>query len=275
MRCAIYARVSTELDSQRTSIDNQIDIFRSYAAQHDWEIVKIYTDKKTGTKENRPGLKAMIEDGKAGMYDVILAKELSRLARNGKLSYELRDICQFNNIHIVCLDNSINSVEGNVQNFGLFAWLYENESANNSRRNKQAKHVKAKRGLFVGSVPPFGYYSENGVLKIRTDNTLNIVRSIFQQYLDGTGMDTIAKTLITEGVPTPSQVAKKANATNLWHASSIKQILNNRHYIGDLVQGKTETISVTSSKRREVSEEDIVVIENAHEAIIQKEPYKP
>jgi site-specific DNA recombinase len=273
MRCAVYARVSTEMDSQRTSIDNQIGIFENYAAERDWEIVKIYTDKQSGTKGNRPGLKALIEDGKAGIYDVILAKELSRLARNGRLSYELRDICQFNNIHIVCLDNSINSIEGNVQNFGLFAWLYENESANSSRRNKQAKKVKAQRGLFVGSNPPYGYDCENGVLKIRNDNSPNIVHRIFQEYLDGTGMDTIAKTLTTEGVPTPSQIANKANASNLWHASSIKLILNNPHYCGDLAQGRTETISVTSSKRRELSEEDTVMIENTHEAIIQRETF--
>ena len=273
MRCAIYARVSTELDSQRTSIDNQIDIFRNYATQQNWEIVKIYTDKQSGTKENRPGLKALIKDGKAGMYDVILAKELSRLARNGRLSYELRDICQFNNIHIVCLDNSINTVEGNVQNFGLFAWLYENESSNSSRRNKQAKRVKAQRGLFVGSNPPYGYCSENGVLKIRNDNTPNIIHRIFQEYLSGTGMDTIAKKLTTERVPTPAQVANKANSSRLWHASSIKVILNNQHYCGDLVQSRSETITVTSSRRREVEEENQVIIEGTHEAIIPKETF--
>jgi len=209
MRCAIYARVSTELDSQRTSIDNQIDIFENYAVQQNWEIVKVYTDNQSGTKENRPGLKALIADGKAGMFDVILAKELSRLARNGRLSYELRDICQFNNTHIVCLDNSINTVEGNVQNFGLFAWLYETESANSSRRNKQAKSAKANRGLFVGSIPPYGYYSDNGVLKIKNDNTPTIVRRIFNEYLSGIGMDTIAKNLTEEAISTPAQVANK------------------------------------------------------------------
>lgn len=114
LRCAIYARVSTEMDSQKTSIDNQIDLFRHYAAQNNWEIVEIYTDKQSGTKGNRPGLKALIEDGKAGKFDVILAKELSRLARNGRLSYELRDICLLNSIHIVCLDNSINTITGDV-----------------------------------------------------------------------------------------------------------------------------------------------------------------
>ncbi|MDQ1005452.1 DNA invertase Pin-like site-specific DNA recombinase [Neobacillus niacini] len=48
----------------------------------------MYTDKKSQTKGNHPGLKALIEDGKAGLHDVILAKELSRFARNGRLSYE-------------------------------------------------------------------------------------------------------------------------------------------------------------------------------------------
>ncbi|WHX25035.1 recombinase family protein [Virgibacillus halodenitrificans] len=273
MRCAVYARVSTELDSQRTSIDNQINIFRNYATQQNWEIVKIYTDKQSGTKENRPGLKALIDDGKAGIYDVILAKELSRLARNGRLSYELRDICQFNNIDIVCLDNSINTLEGNVQNFGLYAWLYENESANSSRRNKQAKRVKAQRGLFVGSNPPYGYRTENGVLKVRDDETPSVIRRIFKEYLEGAGMDSIAKKLTAEGIPTPAQIANKSNASRFWHGSSIKIILNNWHYSGDLVQSRTETISVTSSKRREVNSEDFLVIEGTHEAIIPKEMF--
>jgi site-specific DNA recombinase len=86
-------------------------------------------------------------------------------------------------------------------------------------------------------------------------------------------MDTIAKTLTEEGVSTPAQVANKSNASTLWHGTSIKGILNNRHYCGDLVQNRTETISVTSSKRREVAEEDIVIIENTHEAIIPKESF--
>lgn len=273
MRCAVYARVSTEMDSQRTSIDNQIDIYTNYAAQQNWEIVKVFTDKKSGTKRNRPGLRVLIEAGKAGMFDVIVTKELSRIARNGQLSYELWNLWQENGIHLVCLDGSINSVEGNVQNFGLFAWLYENESANSSRRNKQAKKVKAQRGLFVGSNPPYGYNCENGILKIRNDNSPDIVRRIFQEYLDGTGMDTIAKTLTTEGVLTPSQAANKTNASNLWHASGVKNILNNPHYCGDLVQNRTETISVTSSKRRELSDDGVVIIENTHEAIIPNETF--
>ncbi|MGD6779979.1 recombinase family protein [Sutcliffiella horikoshii] len=272
LRCAIYARVSTEMDSQKTSIDNQIDLFRRYAFDNGWQIVEIYKDNQSGTKSNRPGLISMIEDGKAGKYDVILAKELSRLARNGKLSYDLRDTCQQNNIHIVCLDNSINTISGDVGNFGLFAWLYENESASSSRRNKAAQSTKAKNGFFIGSVPPYGYSSNKGKLVIREDNTPEIVRRIFTEYLQGKGMDSIARDLTAESVPTPSQVARKSNASPLWHASSIKLILNNQHYCGDLVQNKTETISVTTNKRK--VPEKATIIEATHEPIISKEIFQ-
>ncbi|MEH7110222.1 recombinase family protein [Bacillus sp. JJ1764] len=273
LRCAIYARVSTELDSQKTSIENQIDIFRHFAAQRGWEIVEIYTDKKSGTKENRPGLKKLIADGKAGKYDLILAKELSRLARNGRLSYELKDTILEHNLHIICLDNSINTLEGNDKNFGLFAWLYETESATSSFRNKEAKKAKSERGLFIGSNPPYGYKSEKGILKIRDDETPEIVRRIFSNYLEGKGMDSIAKSLTSERIPTPSQVAGKSNASSLWHASTVKNILNNRHYTGDLVQNRTETISVTSTKRREFDKEQFISHQDTHEAIISKETF--
>jgi len=273
MRCAIYARVSTEMDGQKTSIDNQIDIFKGYAAERGWEITHIYTDKKSGTKSNRPGFKNLIKDGKEKKYDVILAKELSRLARNGGLSYELRDICLVHNIHIVCLDNSVNTIEGNMQNFGLFAWLYETESTNSSRRNKQARRAMAKKGKFIGSIPPYGYSCVEGKLIIRKDETPEVVRRIFNDYLAGKGMDTIAKDLFTDNIQTPSQVANKKNASNVWHSSTIKKILTNRHYCGDMLQLRTETISVTTNKRRTMDKDSFVIQEGTHEPIISYETF--
>ena len=273
LRCAIYARVSTEMEGQKTSIENQIDIFKKYAEERGWEITHIYTDKKSGTKRNRPGFKQLIDDGKEKKFDLILAKELSRLARNGALSYELRDTCQLHNIHIVCLDNSINTIEGNIQNFGLFAWLYENESNNSSRRNKQARKAKAMRGQFIGSNPPYGYRCKNGKLFIREDETPDVVRRIFNDYLAGKGMDTIAKDLFNEFVPTPSQVIKKKNASKIWHPSTVKNILKNQHYCGDMIQLRTETISVTTNQRRDVAEDMFEVHTGTHEAIISKETF--
>ncbi|MDF2605848.1 MAG: site-specific recombinase [Bacillales bacterium] len=268
MRCAIYARVSTEFDSQKTSIDNQLSLYTDYANSKGWDIVKIFTDKKSGTKSNRPGLKKLIEDAENNVFDVIITKELSRLARNGSLSHKIRDLCFTNNIHIICLDNSINTLEDNAANFGLFAWLYEMESMNSSRRNKQAKSAKARRGKFIGSNAPYGYSSDNGVLMIREDDTPEVVKRIFSMYVEGIGMDTIAKKLTVEKIPTPSQVINKSNASPLWHQTTIKNILSNRHYCGDLVQNNTETVHVTSNKRR--IREDNVVVEDTHDAIIDK-----
>ncbi|MED4006082.1 recombinase family protein [Priestia aryabhattai] len=274
MRCAIYARVSTKYDSQKTSIDNQIDYFRHYAAKNNWEVTKIYTDVQSVTKRSGSGLKDLIEDAKAGLFDVIVAKELARFARNGRLSYELRDTCILHNIDIVCLDDSIDTTKGDMDKFGLYVWMYETEAANTSRRNKQAKQAKARRGLFVGSTPLYGYYSENGVLKVREDETPNVVRRIFNCYLEGTGMDSIAKSLTAEKVPTPSQIAKKSNASNLWHASTIKNILKNRHYCGDLVQNRTETIAVTTTKRRTLDEDGLIIQQNTHEPIISRDVFQ-
>lgn len=273
MRCAVYARVSTEMDSQKTSIENQNYMYRDYVSNQGWEIVEYYQDIQSGTKANRPGLKKLIADAKAGKFNVIISKELSRLARNGGLTYELKKICDAHHIGIICLDNSINSLEGNDQLLGLFAWVYEQESINSSRRNKAAKRSKAKRGLFTGSTPPFGYHNIQGKLFIREDQTPRIVQRIYSEYLDGKGMDSIAKQLTKERVPTPSQVAKKSNASPLWHATTIKNILNNRHYCGDLAQHKTETISVTSIQRKSLSEEETLIIEDIHEPIITREKF--
>lgn len=274
MRCAIYARVSTEMDGQKTSIDNQIKIFMDYAAQRNWEIVKIYEDKKSGTKNNRPGLKNLIKDGKEKMFDVVLVKELSRLARNGSLSYDLKDIFDLYNIHLVCLDNSVNTLEKNDSNYGLFAWLYEMESNNSSRRNKQAKRIKAKQGLYVGSNPPYGYKSEKGKLVIRNDETPVVVQRIFNEYLEGKGMDAIAKGLFNEHIPTPSQIIEKKNASEIWHSSTIKNILTNRHYCGDLVQIREETISVRTIKRRAVDKDMQIIFRDTHEPIVSVETFR-
>ncbi|MDQ0273739.1 hypothetical protein J2S17_005671 [Cytobacillus purgationiresistens] len=87
-------------------------------------------------------------------------------------------------------------------------------------------------------------------------------------------MDTIAKNLTDEEVPTPAMLIGKSNASTLWHSNTIKGILQNRHYVGDLVQNKTATISVTTTKRREVPEEEMTVHENTHEPIISKETFQ-
>ena len=74
-------------------------------------------------------------------------------------------------------------------------------------------------------------------------------------------------------MPIPAKIANKSNASKQWHGSTIKHILCNRHYIGDLVQGRSEMIIVTSSQRREIDEENQIIHINTHESIIEKETF--
>lgn len=274
MRCAIYIRVSTDKEEQKLSLENQKNLFYTYVADRNWDIFDMYVDVESGTTAKRENLIRMIEDAKAKKFDAIMAKELSRLARNGALSYEIRDIATRNNIHIITLDNAINTLEGNSQNFGLYAWLYEQESQRTSNRIKAALGSKARRGEFKGSIPPYGYRLQKSKLVVADDGTPDVVKRIFQMYLEGKGFDAIARTLTREDVPTSSQVVGKKNAGLYWHGSSVKKILQNPHYVGDLVQNRQTTKSVTCKTRAEVAKEEQIVIPNTHPALISREDFE-
>ncbi|WP_326051863.1 recombinase family protein [Paenibacillus chitinolyticus] len=139
---------------------------------------------------------------------------------------------------------------------------------------KASLSSKAKKGEFKGSVPPYGYRLNSGKLVLVEDDTPNNVKRIFRMYLDGKGFDSIARTLTREGCPTPAQVIGKKNAGLYWQGTSIKKILNNPHYVGDLVQGRQTTVSVTSKVREEVPRDKQIITEDAHNAIISREDFE-
>lgn len=189
-----------------------------------------------------------------------MSAAISRLARNGELSYKIKNLCENHGIHIITLDNAINTMTGHTNLFGLYAWLYENESQSTNERVKATFRSRAENGLFKGSIPPYGYVVKNGVLHVREDYTPHIVKRIFSEYLAGSGRESIARRLYKDGIPTPAQVAGKKNAGDKWHESTIKRILTNPHYTGDLVQRRETTINVTSTKRKKLAKEEQIVI---------------
>ena len=273
MKCAIYIRVSTDKEEQKTSLQNQKDLFFKYISDKGWDIGKMYIDIESGTKDKREQFQQMISDAKNRSFDIILAKELSRIARNGKLSYEIKTLAENNNIHIITLDNAINTIEGNTHMFGMYAWMYEQESQRISDRVKYALKSRAEKGIFKGSVAPYGYYCKNGTLFIKNDFTPDVVRRIFNEYINGVGFDAIARNLYNNDIPSPRQVAGIKNASSKWHGSSVRCILENPHFAGNLVQGRTTTKNVTSTKRNIVPNEELIIVENTHEAIISNDDF--
>lgn len=269
-----YIRVSTSRKEQESSLLTQRLMCEQYSDRKGWELTNLYTDRKTGTKVKRPALFKLLDDIEAKVIDVIVVKDLSRLARNGELSYKVANLAKEKGVHIISLDGLVNTMEGNTDIVGLLAWLYEKESENLSGRIKSAKKAGALNGEYQGSVPPYGYYLKNKKLFIRNDETPNTVRRIYSEYLKGRGVDSIAKMLTLEGIPTPAQVINKQNAGLEWRGSTIKLILKNPHYIGDLVQGRTETISVVSTGRREIGIKEQIIVEGTHERIISKVDFR-
>ncbi len=274
MRCAIYVRVSTDREEQASSIAYQRQYFENYVREKGWDIHNFYVDIESGTKKNRKELKLLIEDARKNKFDIILTKELSRLARNQGLALEIKQLIENHGIHLVTMDNAINTLQGQTQLFGFFAWMYEEESQRTSNRIKMALNTRAKNGFYRGSNAPYGYKVEKGKLIVADDETPEVVKRIYKLYLDGKGFDAIARVLYEEGFRTPSQVANKKNESSFWHGSSVRKILENPNYTGDLVQGRTTTISVTNKKRKEIPNEEHIIIQNCHEAIISKEDFE-
>lgn len=275
LRCAIYCRVSTEFDTQKGSLKNQEQLLRDYAKSEGWTVYDLYSDIHTATKGIRSEFDRMIKDALSGKFDIILSKDVSRLVRSFKIGYKLKELHDNNNIHIVTHDNFVNTINGDLRFFPLFIFFAELHSQELSDKIKGSTLVKAKRGEFVGSIPPYGYYksSVDKKLHIKPDNTPEIVQRIYREYLSGKGFDSIAKDLTNDKIPSPRKSNKNGNSSMIWQGSTVRLILQNRHYCGDLLQNKTTTKNVTSTKRLNVDFNKQTLVENTHDAIISKEDF--
>ena len=219
-KCGVYIRVSTNNIEQQTSLINQKHLFLQKCKLEQWDIHDFYIDIESGTSTKRPELLRLLKDTQDKKINLIVAKELSRLARHIEFSHQIKRIAETNNVDIVTLDGAINTLKQDNYMFGLYAWLYENEAQIISRRSKDARASKAKRGLFTGSLPPYGYDCINGVLHIRNDDSPQIIQRIFAEYISGKGVDSIARGLYNDGIPTHATLYKKKNAGDKWYGWS-------------------------------------------------------
>lgn len=275
MRVAGYIRVSTDKEGQKESPENQKQMILDFITENQFDLYDLYTDVQTGTTDNREGLKRLIHDAENKEFDVIVAKELSRLGRNVELLYQLKRVADNKGVRLITLDGKVDTNDFSKQAmFGLYAWIYESESQRISDRIKSVYNMKYKNGKFLGSVPPYGYELKDKKLIIRNDYTVDIVREIFNKYLEGWGHDKIARYLTNNDIPTPSQVIGKANAGLYWHGSTVKKILKNPHYAGDLVQGRETTMNVTNKTRKINDPSEWIIVTDAHEPIISRDVFE-
>lgn len=247
LRVAAYCRVSTDNDEQQDSLETQKEHYESWIRLHnDWEFAGIYYDSGiSGTNaESREGLQSLLQDCRNGKINYILTKSISRFARNTVdcLNYirMLKDI----NIPVYFEKESINTMDakGEVM-ITIMASLAQQESESLSQNVKLGMQYRFQQGKpMINTTCFLGYdKDEEGNLVINPEEA-EIVKRIFREYLDGASCIAICKGLERDGI-------KTSRGNERWHDTTIRKILENEKYMGDLLLQKTYTIDFLSKKR--------------------------
>ncbi|MBR3316709.1 MAG: recombinase family protein, partial [Atopobiaceae bacterium] len=190
LRVAAYARVSTDLDSQETSIENQCDHYKSLIeANPAWELAGIYAESGvSGTKaDTRPELQRLMQDCEAGAVDVIVTKSISRFARNTSECLSMARTLTSLGIRLIFEKENIDT-ETMESEFllTLLAAFAESESQSISSNQKWSIRRRFQAGTYKGGKVPYGYRRTKKGYIIHPAEAAT-VRRIFYALADGKG----------------------------------------------------------------------------------------
>ena len=295
LRVGIYLRLSDEdkvkKNNESESIKNQRHLLlEEIKKRENFILVDEYCDEDlSGAGTYRPEFERLINDCENKKLDVVLCKSQSRFSRDMEVieKYIHNKFIEWNVRFISLSDNADTANVGNKKarqiNGLMNEWYLEDVSSN----IRSAFQSKMKQGEYISPFAAFGYKilkDDNNKLII-DEIAKEIVKKIFVLYLNGMGFMAIAKYLNDKNIPSPS-LYKYQNGCKLnivsnrkkedikWSRNTIKTILTNELYIGNLVQGKRTTISYKNHKIIKKKKEEWIRIEDTHEAIIDKESFK-
>lgn len=268
-RVAAYARVSSGKDAMLHSLAAQVNHYKKQIQQnHEWEFVGVYADEAlTGTKDTRDEFQQLLADCRSGRIDMVITKSISRFARNTVTLLETVRELKAINVDVFFEEQNIHSLSGEGEMIlTLLASIAQEESRSVSENMKWRIRKDFEQGIIWGGKSCLGYKLENKRL-ILVPEEAEIVRTIFQLYLDGNGDEQICKVL--------NAMEIEPRNGNEWYWSTIKNILENYNYTGDLILQKTYRESHLSKKKRpNKGEFDMYLIRDDHEPIISKEIYQ-
>lgn len=271
------------LRDESLSITNQRNLLLQFLKQSNYKLGDIYIDDGySGSNFNRPDYKRMINDVETGKINMIITKDLSRLGRDYvEIGNLLERYFPEKNVRYIALDDDIDTFLDNSNNdITPFKSILNDMYARDiSKKAKSSIKSRQKEGLYISGRGMFGYDidPENKHHLIINEEQAKIVRRIFKMCNEGLNCYKIAEILTKENIKTPAQFHnfRWRKAYNykfgIWHSSSIKMILTNEMYIGNMVQNKRTTINHKLKKFRYVNPENWIIVENTHEPIIDKE----
>ena len=296
-RAALYIRLSRDDGDklESNSVTYQREILKEHMKLHpDIAIHDTYIDDGwSGTNFDRPGFIRMMEDIYAGRVNCVIVKDLSRFCRNASEGGQYLDnVFVRYRVRFIAINNGIDTASGHMNaatqliSVGVTNVINESVAATTSVNVRGTLNVNRQQGKFIGSFPTYGYLKDpNDHHKLIIDEkTAPIVRMIFDRFIAGCSIMGIAKELNAMGIPNPSAYKRSqgfryrhpAGEKNdgLWPDSSVRRILKNEMYIGNMIQGRNTTISYKIKQCRAVPKEEWIRVEGTHEAIIDPETFE-
>ena len=296
-RAALYVRLSRDDgDKQESnSVTNQKAILREFVKLHpDIAIHDTYIDDGwSGTNFDRPGFRRMMEDIYAERVNCVIVKDLSRFGRNAsEVGYYIDNVFLRHRVRFVALNNAVDTAKNNMNaatqliSVGVTNVINESVAATTSVNVRGTLNVNRQQGKFIGSFPSYGYLKDpqDHHRLIVDEETAPIVRMIFADFIRGTSIAGIAKKLNAMGIPNPTTYKRSRDPRyrhpagekqdGLWPDSSVRRILRNEMYIGNMVQGKNTTISYKIRQCRTVPREEWFRVEGTHEPIIDRATFE-
>ena len=271
-RVAGYARVSTELEEQATSYEAQVDYYTRYIqSKDDWEFVKVYTDEGISATNtiHRLGFQEMIKDALDGKIDLIVTKSVSRFARNTVDSLTTVRMLKEKGIEIYFEKENIWTLDSKGELLiTIMSSLAQEESRSISENTTWGHRKRFADGVvYLNTSSLLGYRKvAKGKYEI-IEEEAEIIRYIYSEYLAGTSISWIGRSLEDKGIST-------SRGSSKWSYSTIKSILSNEKYTGNALLQKTIGVDFLTKKRK-VNEGEVpqYYVEGSHPAIIEQKVF--
>ena len=268
-RVAAYTRVSSGKEAMLNSLAAQISYYKNLIITNsEWEFVGIYADEGlTGTSESRDQFQALIKDCRNGKIDMIITKSISRFARNTLTLLETIRELKSLNIDVFFEEQNIHTLSSEGEMILTFMATFAQEESRSVSENMKWRIKKDfEEGIMWGGKDSLGYRIIDRKLVLVPEEA-EIVKLIFDLYLQGYGDMQIAKILNEEGI--------EPMKSKLWNRSSNRNILINSNYTGNLILQKTYRENhLTKVTRLNRGEFDKYYIEDNHQPIISEKVFK-
>lgn len=265
---ALYVRYSSE-NQRDESIDAQIRVGEEFAKKNNIKIVKIYADRaKSATSDKRPEFQQMIKDSAIELFDIVIVHKLDRFSRDKYDSAIYKRKLRANGVKLVSIVENLDGSPESLILESVIEGMAQYYSANLAREVMKGMKETAYQCRHTGGQPPLGYEVNEEKRYIINDAEAEIVRKIFDMYINGYSYAKIIDCLNERGC--------KTKAGNTFGKNSIYSILDNEKYSGVYIYNKSSKKDVFGMRNSHLFKDDseVIRIDGGIPAIISKETYQ-